>query len=353
MRLEELDFDLPDAAVAQHPVEPRDSCRLMHLAADGSVRNAVFSDLPALLRPGDSLFYNDSKVLPARVMARKPTGGGVELLFLRCVKTGPGQKGDVWETLIRPSKRIRRGGELLLPGGELLSVDEELSDGRWLVSAPGGSPLTHIMDAYGRLPLPPYIKTCPPDPSTYQTVYAREAGSAAAPTAGLHFTQELLRRLKGRGVGVFALTLHVGPDTFLPIREQVVEEHPIHAEAYEVPVRTLRGLRATRSGGGRVVAVGTTVTRVLETLEDTGVLANDRLQGPYKGTTDLFITPGHRFRAVEMLLTNFHLPKSTVLALAMAFAGKERLMQAYAEALAGGYRFFSFGDAMLIERLER
>jgi S-adenosylmethionine:tRNA ribosyltransferase-isomerase len=209
------------------------------------------------------------------------------------------------------------------------------------------------METYGRLPLPPYVKDYPDDPSVYQTVYARELGSAAAPTAGLHFTDHLLDQLKARGVAIFSLTLHVGADTFLPIREKVVEEHRIHTEAYEVPARTVEGLRETRSCGGRVVAVGTTVTRVLETLGHRKVLADDQAQGyrkGSKGSTDMFITPGYRFEVVDLLVTNFHLPRSTVLALAMAFAGKDRLLRAYQTALKNGYRFFSFGDAMLIER---
>ncbi|OFW57177.1 MAG: tRNA preQ1(34) S-adenosylmethionine ribosyltransferase-isomerase QueA [Actinobacteria bacterium RBG_16_64_13] len=354
MRLEELDFAIPRELIAQQPVEPRDSCRLMHLAEGGERRHLVFADLPRLLGRGDTVVFNDSRVLQARVQAQKPSGGAVELLFLRPGADADGTLGtkrpesECWEVLARPSHRLRSGGELLLPGGERLQLLAHLGEGRWLVIAPPGCSLVETMEAYGRLPLPPYIKTYPDEPSAYQTVYASVLGSAAAPTAGLHFTPHLLHSLREAGVKAAYVTLHVGLDTFQPIREAVVEEHRIHRETYSVSSENLNIVREALGSDGRLVAVGTTAARVLETLAQKGV-PTAHVEGPITGSTDIFITPGHRFRAVDVLLTNLHLPRSSVLALTMAFAGAERLREAYAEAIAMRYRFFSFGDAMLIE----
>lgn len=368
MRLIELDFDFPEELIAQHPANPRDSCRLMHLTEEGDRQHLSFSALPDLLRPGDTLVFNDSKVLPARVEARKTTGGSVEVLFLHPVD-GDGaagdqappvvhamdgaensQGGELWEVLARPSHRLRAGRELVLPDGEHLSLRALLGEGRWLVEGPPGCSLVAAMESQGRLPLPPYIKAYPDEPSSYQTVYASVLGSAAAPTAGLHFTPGLLARLQESGVRSAFVTLHVGLDTFLPIRESVVEDHLIHRETYSVATESLAAIREAWASDRRLVAVGTTATRVLETLAQTGALENTPSEGPACGSTAIFITPGYRFRAVDALLTNLHLPKSTVLALTMAFAGVERLRDAYAEAIAMRYRFFSFGDAMLIEK---
>jgi S-adenosylmethionine:tRNA ribosyltransferase-isomerase len=295
--------------------------------------------------------FNDSLVLPARVFARRPSGGSVELVFLRPLRTGTEGGGECWELLARPSHRLRASEELILPDGERLTLRDSLGHGRWLVSAPPGRSMVAVMDAHGRMPLPPYIKTYPDDPSTYQTVYASVPGSAAAPTAGLHFTPELLDRLASAGIESARVTLHVGLDTFLPIRERVVEDHRIHTEIYSVSHGAVRTIRRAVATGSRIVAVGTTATRVLETLAAGGVLAGAAPIGPVSGATDIFITPGHRFAAVDVLLTNLHVPRSSVLALTMAFAGPDRLRAAYAEAVALGYRFFSFGDAMLIDRL--
>ncbi|MCE5253138.1 MAG: tRNA preQ1(34) S-adenosylmethionine ribosyltransferase-isomerase QueA, partial [Actinomycetia bacterium] len=329
-----------------------DSCRLMHLRADGSRDHRVFSELPALLRPGDTLVLNDSRVLPARVYARRPTGGEVEILFLRPLdgEVAPSGAGEEsWEALARPSHRLRPGHELTLSDGERLTLRDSLGEGRWVIAGPSGRSLVATMEAQGMLPLPPYIRTYPDDPAGYQTVYARVSGSAAAPTAGLHFTRELLDRLREVGVRSTFVTLHVGLDTFRPIRTGIVEDHPIHRETYSVPLEALRGIREARASGRRLIAVGTTVTRVLETLAGTGVLEDPTPIEPACGSTDIFITPGHRFRVVDALLTNFHLPRSSVLALTMAFAGADRLREAYQEAMTIRYRFFSFGDAMLIE----
>jgi S-adenosylmethionine:tRNA ribosyltransferase-isomerase len=263
---------------------------------------------------------------------------------------GPhGSVGEEWEVLARPSHRLRPGMVLTLPGGQTVTLRQMVGEGRWVAEGPIGVHMTELMEAYGKPPLPPYIKTYPDDPSSYQTVYAEALGSAAAPTAGLHFTPGLLGRLRLSRVGVTSVTLHVGLDTFQPIREAVVEEHRIHREAYSVAEGGLKMIRATLESGGRLVAVGTTAVRVLETLAARGVLEGPAAPGPISGSTDIFITPGHRFQAVHAMLTNFHLPRSTVLALVMAFAGVERIRGAYAEAAALGYRFFSFGDAMLLE----
>jgi S-adenosylmethionine:tRNA ribosyltransferase-isomerase len=371
VRLEELDFVIPEGLIAQRPAEPRDSCRLMYLAADGRHRHSRFSALPELLRAGDTLVFNDSRVLPARLRALKPTGGAVELLFLR---PAPGESGggERWELLARPSNRLKIGGELVLPGGQEVVLADSLGEGRWLVQAPPGCSLVTVMEAHGRLPLPPYIKSYPEEPSSYQTVYASQPGSAAAPTAGLHFTPELLRRLQDAGMKAVFVTLHVGLDTFQPIREARVEDHRIHREAYSVAAGAMQAIRGAVASGSRLVAVGTTATRVLETLAQDGFLAEAPDPAPpsavpltpvpsaaqpgredeagVSGSTQIFITPGYRFRAVSALLTNFHLPRSSVLALTMAFAGPDRLRASYAEAIALGYRFFSFGDAMLIDR---
>lgn len=360
MRLEELEFDFPQELIAQRPAEPRDSCRLMHLRGDGGRDHLVFSELPRLLRAGDTLVFNDSRVLPARVDVRKPTGGEVELLFLRPLdgasvrvpETDGGVHGEYWEALARPSHRLRPGGELVLRHGERLLLRQSLGEGRWVVEGPPGCSLAAALETVGRLPLPPYIKTYPEHPEGYQTVYARVLGSAAAPTAGLHFTPALLERLDRIGVHSVFLTLHVGLDTFQPIRERIVEEHRIHREDYSVPVEALRRIKEARAGGRRLVAVGTTAVRVLETLAQTGALDEEAAAGPVRGSTGIFITPGHRFQAVDALLTNFHIPRSSVLALTMAFAGADRLREAYREAIALRYRFFSFGDAMLVEPLE-
>lgn len=349
MRTDDLDFQLPAEAIAQYPADPRDSCLLMHLEACGRSEHYTFSDLPDLLEPGDVLVLNDSRVLPARLTAFRPGGGETEVLLVRPVATDMSSDCTHWEALVRPSKRLRPGMELRFADGTRLCTAKDLGEGRWVLSGPGGMSMADLMRVNGRLPLPPYIKTYPQDPESYQTVYASAPGSAAAPTAGLHFTRKLLDDLDGKGICIAFVTLHVGLDTFLPIRERVVEEHAIHSESYEVPPETLAKIEAARDEGHRVVAVGTTSARVLETLAVTKPTASSSSEG-IRGNCSLFITPGYEFQGVDALLTNFHLPRSTVLALTMAFAGVDRLLRAYAVALTHGYRFFSFGDAMLIER---
>lgn len=367
MRIEELDFDFPEELIAQRPAEPRDSSRLMHLPAEGEPAHLRFSDLITVLRPGDTLVFNDSRVLPARVQARRPTGGRVELLFLQ--SHGGGQaascggvvaqgRGDVWEALARPSGRLKAGASLIVGEGEVVSLVESLGEGRWLVKSETEGSLVTLMERFGTIPLPPYIHESPEDPERYQTVYAAKPGSAAAPTAGLHFTPRLLEALKRAGVRSATVTLHVGLDTFQPIREEHVESHRIHRETYAVSAADLRLLQQARSQGGRIVAVGTTACRVLETVAAAGVFEAGKESGAHleqagpggiEGETDIYITPGYRFRAVDAMLTNFHLPRSSVLAMVMAFAGIERLRAAYVVAISLRYRFFSFGDAMLID----
>lgn len=309
----------------------------------GRLEHRIFRELPRLLRPGDVLVINTSRVLPARVYARKPTGGEVELLFLRPLDAPQ----HLWEALGRPSRRLHPGLALTLAGGEVLRVRDPLGEGRWVVEAETQSVLD-LLERHGELPLPPYVTHPPADRELYQTVYAEDPGSAAAPTAGLHFTAELLDQLLEAGIEVADVSLHVGLDTFRPISEPSVEAHPMHAEAYRVTSAAAELLDRARGEGRRLVAVGTTAVRVLETLYADSSPGGTHT-GPVSGSTRLFVTPGYRFRAVDALITNFHLPRTSLLALVMAFAGVDPVRRAYAEAVARRYRFFSFGDAMLLQ----
>lgn len=325
MQTSELDYELPENLIAQKPAEPRDSSRLMVVdASRGEISHHVFRDLPGFLRSGDAVILNETKVMPARLLARKPTGGEVELLFLRNL-------GGPWEVLARPSKRLRPGMELW-SGGEKLEIIKSLDDGRWLV---GGRDVTGTLARSGHMPLPPYIEATPEAERAYQTVYARNPGSAAAPTAGFHFTGRLLEEVGSAGAEVARVTLHVGTGTFTPVRTGNLEEHRMHAEHYSVPGGAVRAVRAAE----RVVAVGTTVARTLESWAASGVA---------EGESELFIYPGYRWRCVDALLTNFHLPRSTLLAMVMSFGGVELVREAYRVAVAERYRFYSFGDAMLL-----
>ncbi len=312
MRSSELDYHLPPELIAQHPAERRDESRLLvYERASQAVRHRRFSELPEELVRGELVVVNDTRVVPARIRLRRPTGGQAEVLLVERLE------GDVWEGLARPSRRLRAGQKL--GPVELL---EPLGEGRWRLRLTG--------EPDGEMPLPPYITEPLGDPERYQTVYSREAGSAAAPTAGLHFTPELLERLDTERV-----TLHVGLDTFRPLTEEVLEEHGLHGERYEVSAEAWARIEAAE----RVLAVGTTTVRVLESLAR---------GAPLSGRTDLFVTPGFEFRRVDALLTNFHLPRSTLLALVMAFAGMEETRRLYRLAIEERYRFYSFGDAMLI-----
>jgi len=320
MRASELDYDLPAELIAQHPATQRDASRLLVAdRATGAVRHRTFSDLPGEAG-GYLTVVNDTRVVPARLHLRRATGGAAEVLLLEPLGDG------LWEALARPSRRLRRG-ERLEPGetgprGSSVELVEALGGGRWRVRVEGEPP--------GELPLPPYIHERPADPERYQTVYAREAGSAAAPTAGLHFSPDVLGRLD-----VERITLHVGLDTFRPLTTDMLEEHELHGERYVVEHAAWTRIEAAE----RVLAVGTTTTRVLETLAR---------GAPLEGRSDLFITPGFAFGRVDALLTNFHLPRTTLLALVMAFAGIERTKELYEVAIRERYRFYSFGDAMLI-----
>lgn len=340
MDLADFDYELPPAAIAQAPPETREAARLLVIdRARGALADRAIADLPSLLRAGDCLVVNDSRVIPARVLAEDHAGRPVELLFVEPVT-------DVaWRALVRPGRRCRPGARLRAGAARLRVLAAE-DDGTRLVAREDGS-IAALLDAVGMPPLPPYIarhaKPAPEDWERYQTVYARAPGSVAAPTAGLHFSEALLGRLRAAGVEIHAITLHVGPATFRPIRTATIEAHALPAERAVVSPATAAALNAARAEGRRVVAVGTTVTRTLESAAgDEGRLA------PLDGAASVYIRPGHRFRAVDALLTNFHLPRSSLLALVAAFAGREPILRAYRHALEAGYRFYSYGDATLI-----
>ncbi|MFA6028977.1 MAG: tRNA preQ1(34) S-adenosylmethionine ribosyltransferase-isomerase QueA [Elusimicrobiota bacterium] len=339
-RLADYDFAFPETAVASAPAEPRDSSRLLVLDRRlGTLEHARFSELGRWLRAGDCLVLNRTRVVPARLVGAKPSGGRVELLLLKELSPG------TWTAL---ASRVKAGGTILLDGAEAF-VEAVADDGECLLRF-STTDVRGLMARLGTAPLPPYIlKTrrsagapdaAPCDLARYQTVYADSDGSVAAPTAGLHFTPELLERLRGSGVRVAELVLHVGRGTFKPVVAEDVREHAMLPEEFEVPAPSAELLARTRAEGGRVVAVGTTATRTLETLA--------RAPGTLRGSTALFIRPGHEFKGVDALLTNFHLPRSTPLLLACAFAGRERILDAYREALAKGYRLFSYGDSNLV-----
>jgi S-adenosylmethionine:tRNA ribosyltransferase-isomerase len=325
----ELDYELPEDLIAQRPAEPRDASRLMVVdVGRNTISHHTFRDLPNFLLPGDALVLNETKVIPARLEARKPTGGAVELLFLKDL--GPDLDG-AWEVLTRPSKRLRPG-LVLSAGGEQLRLAKSLGDGHWAVFAPD---VPGLLRRRGRMPLPPYIRSTPETEGRYQTVYARNEGSAAAPTAGFHFTERVLGEAERAGADIARITLHVGVGTFMPVRTERLEEHTMHAEYYSVPQEAAGVVQDAR----RVVAAGTTVARTLETWAATG---------EPEGESELFVYPGYRWLAVDALLTNFHLPRSTLLAMVMSFGGEGLVREAYRTAVRERYRFYSFGDAMLL-----
>jgi S-adenosylmethionine:tRNA ribosyltransferase-isomerase len=345
--LETADFDyqLPTELIAQSPLERRDDSRLMVLDRDsGSVRHSVFKKLSDWLVPGDLLVANNSRVIPARLQGnRVPSGGGVEILLLRRLDAGS------WRALGRPAKRLKRGDRVEFPSRVArkaparMTVEENLGDGELLVQFAEGA--DERLDDYGQAPVPPYITRALDDAARYQTVYAAVPGSAAAPTAGMHFTDTMIEDLRRKGFQWAEVTLHVGLDTFRPVTEARVADHPVHREWCEVPLPTAQAIAACRKRRGRVVAIGTTVARTLETL---GRDWNDENPLGFAGFTDTFILPGHQWTLVDGLLTNFHLPRSTLLMLVSALAGREAILEAYAEATRKRYRFYSFGDAMLI-----
>jgi S-adenosylmethionine:tRNA ribosyltransferase-isomerase len=340
-----FDYELPVELIAQEPAEPRDASRLLVLdRGRGTWEDRVFGDLAGLLRPGDCVVANRSRVIPARLLGVSAAGGQpVELLMLRPVGEGR------WEALVQPGRRCRVGARVELAGGVARGrIVGEGTAGARVVEVEGPWDVRELLNRYGLPPLPPYIERHdapkPEDRERYQTVYARDDGSVAAPTAGLHFTPELLARLAGRGVALHYLTLHVGPGTFRPVRATRLDEHRMEAEPIEIPEATARAVHEAKRDGRRVVAVGTTTTRALE-----WAMGEDgRVRGG-AGEADLFIRPGHRFRVVDALITNFHLPRSTLLVLVAALAGRDLILGAYRHAVAARYRFYSYGDAMLIQ----
>ena len=341
MQKSDFYFDLPKELIAQEPCEPRDAARLLCLGrASGELRHAVFRDLPGLLQPGDLLVVNNSKVLPARLIGHKEgTGAVCELLLLRQVK------GDVWECLAKPGKRLHAGTRIIFGDGTLTAVIcDTMEDGNKHAEFFYDTPtLYEKLDAFGKMPLPPYIQKQLDDQSQYQTVYAKELGSAAAPTAGLHFTPELMDTLRKEGVRFAEVTLHVGLGTFRPVKEDDILDHKMHSEWYSVSEETARLIRETKAAGRRVIAVGTTSCRTLE-----AVATKYGEVRACSGDTDIFIYPGYQYKAIDALITNFHLPESTLIMLVSAFCGYENTMRAYRVAVEEKYRFFSFGDAMYI-----
>ncbi|HXF84609.1 MAG TPA: tRNA preQ1(34) S-adenosylmethionine ribosyltransferase-isomerase QueA [Anaerolineales bacterium] len=358
MKTSDFDYYLPESSIAQTPLEPRDSSRLLVLhRATGEVEHRIFRDISDYLHPGDLLVLNQTRVIPARIYARKETGGRVELLLLRR------RDSLTWEALVggkglRVGKRIfvELDHDALHAPQERIGVEivEELNGSERLIRF--SEPIEPYFPKIGNIPLPPYIHEKLSDPERYQTVYAREPGSAAAPTAGLHFTPRLLEALQEKGVKIAFVTLHVGLDTFAPVTEDNPEEHKIHSEWCELPQETAALINETKQKKGKVVAVGTTSVRTLESAANPPILQSSHLEhptsyfpvSPFAGPTSLFILPGYQFRVVDAMITNFHLPKSTLIMLVSAFAGREKILETYELAIREGYRFYSFGDAMLI-----
>lgn len=340
MNTSDFYYDLPQELIAQTPIEKRDSSRLMTLdRRTGETGHRHFYELPELLRPGDCLIMNDSRVLPARLLGRRlPGGGACEVLLLT-------NRGDnVWECLVRPGRRLRAGARMDFGGGVLSAeVAEELADGNRLIRFEYEGIFLEILERLGKMPLPPYIKEELQDQERYQTVYSKVLGSAAAPTAGLHFTPELLGEIEARGVHLGYVTLHVGLGTFRPVKEEAIEDHDMHSEFCIVPPETAELINRTKAAGRRVICVGTTSCRTLESWA-----GEDGHMEPRSGWTKIYIYPGYRFKVTDGLVTNFHLPESTLIMLVSAFAGREAVLAAYREAVEKRYRFFSFGDAMFL-----
>lgn len=339
MKRSDFDFDLPEELIAQTPLQRRDGSRLLVLDKEtGECSHRHFYDLPSMLREGDCLVLNDSRVLPARLIGTRSSGGSVELVLLRDLGEGR------WECLSRPGRKTRPGTELSFGEGELTAEVLEVAEGgNRIVRFRYEGIFLEVLERLGKMPLPPYIKEELQDAERYQTVYSRELGSAAAPTAGLHFTRELLDDIAAKGVKLCYVTLHVGLGTFRPVKEDEIEDHRMHSEFCIIPPETALAVNETKRAGGRVIAVGTTSCRTLESFSDA-----DGTLKPGSGWTDIFIYPGYRFRCVDALVTNFHLPESTLIMLVSALAGRERILNAYRIAVENKYRFFSFGDAMFI-----
>lgn len=340
MKKSDFDFYLPEELIAQTPLEKRDGSRLLILDKEsGAMDHRHFYDLPEYLRAGDCLVLNNSRVLPARLIGTRPGGGAVELVLLRDLGEGR------WECLSRPGRKTKPGTELSFGSGELKATVEAVAEGgNRIVKFDYQGIFLEVLERLGKMPLPPYIKEELQDPERYQTVYSRELGSAAAPTAGLHFTNELLEKIQAMGVKVCYVTLHVGLGTFRPVKEDEIENHEMHSEFCIIPEDTARTVTETKQNGGRIVAVGTTSCRTLESFaKDDGTLE------ACSGWTDIFIYPGYSFKCIDALVTNFHLPESTLIMLVSALAGREHILNAYKTAVEEKYRFFSFGDAMFIK----
>ena len=339
MKTSDFDFELPQELIAQTPLERRDASRLLTLdKVTGETRHMHFYDLPSLLRPGDCLVLNDSRVLPARLIGRRSGGGACEVLLL----IDRGEK--VWECLVRPGKKLRPGARVTFGDGELSAeIVGEVEGGNRLVRFDYEGIFLEVLERLGKMPLPPYIKAELRDQERYQTVYSRVTGSAAAPTAGLHFTKELLSQVEAMGVKVCYVTLHVGLGTFRPVKAEDIQDHEMHAEYCVIPQETADVINETKGRGGRVICVGTTSCRTIESWA-----AEDGTLKASAGWTSIFIYPGYKFKVLDALITNFHLPQSTLIMLVSALAGREHVLAAYAEAVRERYRFFSFGDAMFI-----
>ena len=340
MKTSDFSYHLPEELIAQTPLEQRDQSRMLVCDRETSAReHRMFTDLPAYLRPGDVMVLNRSRVIPARLLGVKEGSGiAAEVLLLKRLDA------QRWEALVKPGRRLKQGATIIFEQGELrCEIGRATAFGGREVSFTQQGVFEEALERLGRMPLPPYIHEQLQDRSRYQTIYAREEGSAAAPTAGLHFTPHVLEQIRQRGVSVVTLLLHVGLGTFRPVKEEQVERHVMHEEWYELDPQSAQAINTARATGGRVLCVGTTCVRTLESLADErGAIR------PGSGTTDIFITPGYRFRAVDMLLTNFHLPQSTLLMLVSAFMGRENALDAYQASVRERYRFFSFGDCMLI-----
>lgn len=340
MNKSDFNFDLPERLIAQTPLKNRDASRLLHLDKEtGEIEHRHFYDIKQYLRKGDCLVLNNSRVLPARLIGVRPTGGSVELVLLKDVGDG------CWECLSRPGRKTRPGQEIIFGNGELTATVQSVTDGgNRIVKFSFEGIFLEVLEKLGKMPLPPYIKEELEDSERYQTVYSKELGSAAAPTAGLHFTEALLQEIQDMGVNVCFVTLHVGLGTFRPVKAEHIEDHEMHSEFCMIPAETAKIINDTKQRGGRIIAVGTTSCRTLESFA--------KADGTVEETaawTNIFIYPGYRFKCIDALITNFHLPESTLIMLVSALAGRENILNAYNEAVKEEYRFFSFGDAMIIE----
>ncbi len=344
MKTADFDFQLPEELIAQTPLKQRDASRLLTLdKSTGAVEHHRFYDLPQFLQPGDCLVLNDSRVLPARLIGYRPTGGICEVLLLV-------DRGDhLWECLVRPGRKLKTGAQVIFGDGQLTAtVEKELADGKRTVRFHYQGIFLEILDQLGKMPLPPYIKTELEDQERYQTVYSKVVGSAAAPTAGLHFTPKLLEQVQNLGVKICYITLHVGLGTFRPVKVEDIQDHEMHSEFCIISQETADIINETKKNGGRVICVGTTSCRTVESFA-----AEDGTMSERSGWTNIFIYPGYEFKVMDALITNFHLPQSTLIMLVSALAGRDHVLAAYQEAVQERYRFFSFGDAMMIADFQR